>query len=98
MPFSFLLLLYAPIIQVVFVFGFGACNPRVLCVPTQRDLLPSQKTVFDGPTQGLPRLVIFFRALIFRAPELISPRPQKHVWPEGHQFLLDDRQLFLVIL
>ena len=98
MPFSFLLLLYAPAIQVTFVFGFDACNPHVLCVPTQRDLLPSQKIVFDGPTQGLPIRVIFSHALIFHVHEPVSPPPQKHAWHEGHQFRLNDQQLFLIIL
>ena len=98
MLFSFLLLLCVPAIQVVFVFGFDACNPHVLCVPAQQDLLPSQKIVFDGPTQGLLIRVIFSRAPIFHAHELVFLLPQKHAWHEGHQFLLDDQQLFLVIL
>jgi hypothetical protein len=98
MPFSFLLLLYAPAIQVTFIFGFDACNPRVLCVPAQRDLPPSQKIVFDGPTQDLPIRVIFSRALIFHAHEPVSPPPRKHAWHEGHRFLLDDQQLFLEVL
>jgi len=98
MPFSFLLLLCVPAIRVVFVFGFDACNPLVLCVPAQQDLLPSQKIVFVGPTQGLLIRVIFSRAPIFHAHELASLLPQKHAWHEGHQFLLDDQQLFLVIL
>jgi len=98
MPFSFLLLLYVPAIQVTFVFGFDACNPHVLCVPTQRDLLPSQKIVFDGPTQGLPIRVIFSHALIFHVHEPVSPPPQKHAWHEEHQFRLNDQQLSLIIL
>jgi len=98
MPFSFLLLLYVPAIQVIFVFEFNAYSPRVLYAPAQQDLLLSQKTIFDELIQGLPIHAIFFRALIFHAHEPVSPPPQKHVWHEGRQFLLDDRQLFLIIL
>jgi len=79
MPFSFLLLLCAPTIQVAFAFGSDAYNPHALFVLTQQDLLPSQKTAFDEPTQDLLIRVIFSRALIFHAREPISLPLRMHV-------------------